>query len=125
MAGLVLRQMCGPELAGAGDRGRLLDAGSPGEPAHHWRSSTLIYEEFKAIVRQEGERRAQMRLELKELRLRVPIDREPFDTYVLRLHSDRLVHLLSHVEGESLPDPVRQDCIPHDSGALLYWIRWL
>ena len=87
----------------------------------------MSYEEFKVFLRQEGERRAAQGglIPIPELRLRVPLEREPFDRYVLRLHADRLVHLLSHVDSERLPEPVRQDCVVHGSGALLYWIRWL
>jgi hypothetical protein len=87
----------------------------------------LNYEEFKALLRQEGEGRATQGglVPIPELRGRLPLEREAFDDYVLRLHSDRLVHLLSHVDGDTLPVPVRQSCITHPSGALLYWIRWL
>ena len=87
----------------------------------------LSYEEFKALLRQEGESRATQGglVPIPELRPIVAVARETFDEYVLRLHGEQLVHLLSHVEGEKLPEPVRQDCIPHSSGALLYWVRWL
>jgi len=87
----------------------------------------LIYEDFKALLRQEGESRATQGglVPIPELRLRVPVERETFDEYILRLHVERLVHLLSHVDGDKLPDNVRQGCIQHSSGSLLYWIRWL
>lgn len=87
----------------------------------------MTYEEFKAFLRQEGELRATQGglVPIPELRLRVAFERELFDEYVLRLHAERLVHLLSHVDGNTLPEPVRQGCIVHSSGALLYWIRWL
>ena len=87
----------------------------------------LIYEDFKTLLRQEGESRATQGglVPIPELRLRVPVPRETFDEYVLRLHVDRLVHLLSHVDGDKLPDAVREGCITHSSGSLLYWIRWL
>jgi hypothetical protein len=87
----------------------------------------LIYEEFQALVRQEGERRITQGglVPIPELRLGLPLERQEFDDYVLRLHTEGLVHLLSHVEGANLPEPVRNDCIVHSSGALLYWIRWL
>lgn len=87
----------------------------------------MEYEEFKALLRQEGEGRASKGglVPIPELRPRVAVARETFDEYLLRLHADGLVHLLSHVDGETLPEAVRQDCIPHSSGALLYWIRWL
>src|SRR5687767_3560299 len=87
--------------------------------------TSLIYEDFKALVRQEGERRATQGglIPIPELRVRVPLEREPFDQYVLRLHAERLVHLLSHVDGDRLPEPVRTDCVTHPSGTRLYWIR--
>jgi hypothetical protein len=87
----------------------------------------LTYEEFKEFLRQEGERRVTQGglVPIPELRLRVPLDRQTFDEYVLRLHAEGLVHLLSHVDGAKLPEAVRQACIVHSSGALLYWIRWL
>jgi hypothetical protein len=95
--------------------------------AHRQETASLTYEEFTAFVRQEGERRATQGglIPIPELRAKASLDRGRFDSYVLRLHSDRLVHLLSHVDGERLPDPVRQECLPHSSGALLYWVRWL
>ena len=79
------------------------------------------------LLRQEGERRATQGglVPIPELRPRVALEREPFDEYVLRLHADRLIHLLSHVDGDKLPAAVREACIVHSSGALLYWIRWL
>ena len=87
----------------------------------------MTYEEFKVFLRQEGERRATQGglIPIPEVRLHVPLEREVFDEHILRLHAERLVHLLSHVDGDKLPDSVRQDCIVHSSGALLYWIRWL
>lgn len=87
----------------------------------------MNYEEFKTLLRREGESRATQGglVPIPELRARVPVAREMFDAYLLRLHTERLVHLLSHVDGEKLPETVRQGCLPHSSGALLYWIRWL
>jgi hypothetical protein len=87
----------------------------------------LTYEEFKESVRQEGERRATQGglVPIPELRARLPYERHVFDEYVFRLHAEGLVHLLSHVDGEKLPEAVREACIVHSSGALLYWIRWL
>lgn len=87
----------------------------------------VTYEEFKEFLRQEGERRATQGglVPIPELRPRVPLERELFDEYVLRLHAERLVHLLSHVDGDKLPEAVRKACIVHSGGALLYWIRWL
>jgi hypothetical protein len=85
------------------------------------------YEEFKVFVCEEGERRATQGglIPIPELRARVSLEREAFDEHVPQLHAERLVHLLSHVDGDKLSEAVRQDCIVHSSGALLYWIRWL
>ena len=88
----------------------------------------MIYEDFKTLVREEGERRAAQGglIPIPELRVRIEsLERDGFDQYVLRLHSERLVHLLSHVDGDKLPELVRADCLPHPTGPLLYWIRWL
>jgi hypothetical protein len=87
----------------------------------------LTYEEFKVLLRQEEERRATQGglVPIPELRACVALERELFDEYVLSLHADRLIHLLSHVDGDKLPAAVREACIVHSSGALLYWIRWL
>ena len=87
----------------------------------------MIYEDFKVLVREEGERRAAQGglIPIPELRVRAELERDGFNQYVLRLHSERLVHLLSHVDGDKLPELVRADCVPHPTGTLLYWIRWL
>ncbi len=87
----------------------------------------MDYEEFKVFVRQEGERRVASGglIPIPELRVRAPLERDPFDDFITRLHADQLVHLLSHVDGGKLPEDVRRDCLPHSSGTLLYWVRWL
>ena len=78
-------------------------------------------------MRREGEGRATQGglVPIPELRPRVPLEREAFDEFVLRLHAERLFHLLSHVDGDKLPEAVQQACIVHSSGSRLYWIRWL
>ena len=87
----------------------------------------MTYEEFKEFLRQEGETRATQGglLPIPELRSRVPLERNVFDEYVHRLHAERVVHLLSHVDGGRLPDTVRENCMMQSGGGLLYWIRWL
>ena len=69
-----------------------------------------------------GERRATQGglVPIPELRARVPLEREAFDEHVLQLHAERLVHLLSHVDGDKLSEAVRQDCHrPFRRGAAL------
>ena len=61
----------------------------------------MTYEEFKEFLRQEGETRATQGglLAIPDLRSRVPLERPVFDEYVHRLHAERVIHLLSHVDG--------------------------
>ena len=83
-----------------------------------------IQQEF---VRQEGETRATPGglLAIPDLRSRLLLERSTFDEYIHRLHAERVIHLLSHVDGGHLPEDVRANCMLHSGGALLYWIRWL
>jgi hypothetical protein len=88
----------------------------------------LDYQEFKHVVREAGERRVAQGglVPIPELRRQVPaLDRQAFDEFVLTLHQEGAVHLLSHVEPDKLSAEVREQCVVHPSGALLYWLRWL
>ena len=89
---------------------------------------SLDYEAFKHVVREAGERRVARGglVPIPELRRQVPaLDRRSFDDYVLALHREGAIHLLSHVEPDKLSSDVRELCSVHPSGALLYWLRWL
>ena len=89
---------------------------------------SLDYEAFKHVVRQAGERRAAQGglVPIPELRRQIPaLDRRAFDDYVLALHREGAIHLLSHVEADKLTSDVRELCVIHPSGTLLYWLRWL
>ena len=62
---------------------------------------SLDYEAFKHVVREAGERRVAQGglVPIPELRRQVPaLDRRAFDDYVLTLHREGAIHLLSHVE---------------------------
>ena len=88
----------------------------------------MEYQDFKDAVRQAAERRTAQGalLPIPELRRdNASLDRFTFDRFVLALHRDGLVHLLSHVEPDSLTEEVRRDCLHPPSGPLLYWVRWL
>lgn len=89
----------------------------------------VIYEDFKAEVRTASQRGGPSMglLPIPDLRrsLADRISREEFDGLVMRLHGDGLVHLMSHVEPESLPSDTIADCLCDQTGLLLYWIRWL
>jgi hypothetical protein len=88
----------------------------------------LEYEEFKTLVREAGESRVAQGglVPIPELRRRaLHLDRQAFDAFVLSLHREGMIHLLSHVEPDKLSADIREQCVVHDSGALLYWLRWL
>jgi hypothetical protein len=89
----------------------------------------VIYEEFKAEVRRATQREGSSvdLLPIPDLRrsLGDRVSRDQFDGLVMRLHADGLVHLMSHVDPESLPRDTIADCLCDDTGLLLYWMRWL
>ena len=89
----------------------------------------MIYEDFKAHVREESQRGgpAVGLVPIPALRrgLGEELSRVEFDAYVMRLHAESLVHLMSHVEPESLSPDVLRDCLSDETGLLLYWLRWL
>jgi hypothetical protein len=89
----------------------------------------VIYEEFKARVREVSQRGgpAVGLVGIPDLRQSVgdQASREEFDSFVLRLHADGLVHLMSHVDPDSLRPDVLHDCLSDETGLLLYWLRWL
>jgi hypothetical protein len=47
------------------------------------------------------------------------------DAYLVRLHGEGVIHLLSHVEFHTLPAADRSAALRLPSGQELYWIRWL
>jgi hypothetical protein len=89
----------------------------------------VIYEEFKADVRKASQQGGPSvgLLAIPDLRrvLGADISRRDFDAFVMRLHADGLVHLMSHVDPESLAEETIADCLCDDTGLLLYWLRWL
>lgn len=89
----------------------------------------MFYEEFQAEVREASGRGMPSigLLAIPELRqaLGDRISSEEFDAFVRRLHADGLVHLMSHVDPDSLSAQTIRDCLSDDTGLLLYWLRWL
>jgi len=86
------------------------------------------YEDFKRVVREAGESRVAQGglVPIPELRRQCPsLEHEAFDGFVLTLHREGAIHLLSHVEAHKLSDAIREQCVVHPSGTLLYWLRWL
>ncbi len=89
----------------------------------------MIYEDFKARVREASERGAPAvgLVAIPDLRRGVgeQASRQEFDAFVMRLHAEGLIHLMSHVDPDSLPPEVLSDCLTDETGLLLYWLRWL
>ncbi len=83
------------------------------------------YDDFKTHVRDA--RGPSGLVAIPDLRSRIGtlVPRETFDRYVMRLHEDGLVHLLTHVDPDSLTPEQKRDVLEHPSGYTLYWIRWL
>jgi hypothetical protein len=90
----------------------------------------LTYDEFKALVRDLAQRDdltthgllpiPTLRRESAEMLTRAEIDE-----FLMRMHGEGAVHLLSHVEFETLPVPVQHGALHLPSGQQLYWIRTL
>jgi hypothetical protein len=86
------------------------------------------YDAFEGAVRAAAEHRGLQGglIPIPELRRTVAAQglcRRTFDEYVLRMHREGRVHLMTHVEPEKLSEPVRDDCLVYPEGPLLYWIR--
>ena len=86
----------------------------------------LRYDEFKAAVRQIlSAHEASPGLVPIPFVRRALADRvgsEEFDVMLCTLQRDGLVHLLSHVALETLPEPERAACVKHPSGTVVYWV---
>jgi hypothetical protein len=88
----------------------------------------LSYEEFKVCVRDLAQREdftTHGLLPAPTLRHEIGsrIARKEFDAFLLRMHAEGLIHLLSHVEFDRLPTSVRRDAVRTPDGQPLYWIR--
>lgn len=89
----------------------------------------VIYDEFKTEVwkasRDGGPSPGLVAIPALRRNLETTVSRDDFDAFVMRLHADGLVHLMSHVEPESLAEETIADCLCDQTGLLLYWLRWL
>jgi hypothetical protein len=87
----------------------------------------LLYEEFKAAVREilaahTESSPALVPIPFVRRALAERVGAEEFDVMLCTLQRDGLVHLLSHVALESLPDAERSACVRHPSGVVVYWV---
>jgi hypothetical protein len=90
----------------------------------------LSYDEFKALVRELSQRddlTTYGLLPIPTLRRECGprLARNDIDAFLVQLHGDGMIHLLSHVEFDSLPAAVRSEALRLPSGQELYWIRCL
>jgi hypothetical protein len=53
------------------------------------------------------------------------LGRAQIDAFLVRMHGDGAIHLLSHVEFDTLPDALRKDALHLPEGPALYWVRSL
>jgi len=104
--------------------------------ANPWRADVslqeelrLIYEDFKTEVwtatQQAGSAGGLVAIPDLRRTLGGDLARGDFDAFVMRLHAEGHVHLMSHVDPESLAEQTIADCLCDHTGLLLYWLRWL
>ena len=90
----------------------------------------MNYDEFKVLVRDLAQREditTHGLLAVPTLRgeCGTRLSRDQLDAFLVQLHGEGAIHLLSHVEFETLSEPIRRDALHLASGPALYWIRWL
>jgi hypothetical protein len=90
----------------------------------------LTYDEFKALVcelaaRDDLTSHGLLPIPILRRELEVRVGRAELDAFLMRMHAEGLVHLLSHVEFEKLPRAVQSETLHLPSGLELYWIRVL
>ena len=89
----------------------------------------MQYDDFRAAVEAAAASvdPARVLIPIPALRrqLQGRLGRDQFDQYLLQLHRDGFVHLLTHVEAEKLAEEDKADCLRHPSGLLVYWMCWL
>jgi hypothetical protein len=89
-----------------------------------------MYDEFKALVcelaaRDDLTMHGLLPIPVLRRETGTRIGRSELDAFLIRMHGEGLVHLLSHVEFEKLPPAVRRDTLHLPSGLDLYWVRML
>ena len=90
----------------------------------------MSYDEFKALVRalaQRDDLTTHGLLAIPTLRRQCGTTpaRAEIDAFLVRLHDEGAIHLLSHVEFDTLSAAERRDALRLPSGQDLYWIRAL
>ena len=90
----------------------------------------MSYNEFKAFVRDLAQRddltthglvaSPTLRHECGD-----ELSRAEVDAFLMQMHGEGAIHLLSHVEFDTLPAAVRREALHLPAGQDLYWIRAL
>ncbi|PYQ02889.1 MAG: hypothetical protein DMF82_14720 [Acidobacteria bacterium] len=89
-----------------------------------------MYDEFKALVcelaaRDDLTMHGLLPIPILRRETGTRIGRSELDAFLVQMHGEGLVHLLSHVEFENLPLAVQRETLQLPSGLDLYWIRVL
>ena len=90
----------------------------------------MTYNEFKVFVLDLAERddiATNGLLPIPVLRRECAgqLSRADVDAFLMQMHGEGAIHLLSHVEFDTLPAAVRREALHLPSGQALYWIRSL
>ena len=90
----------------------------------------MTYAEFKVLLRELAQRddlTTHGLLPVPTLRREcgAALTRAQFDAFLMRMHGEGAVHLLSHVEFDALPLSVRREALHLPSGQDLFWVRTL
>ena len=89
----------------------------------------LLYDEFKTAVQQllnpAGAASSSLfPIPMLRRALAPRISAAEFDTFLCAMQRDGLIHLLTHVEAESLSEDDLAASLRHPSGVLAYWVCW-
>jgi hypothetical protein len=87
----------------------------------------LFYDDFKAAVEQvlsagAGAGGGLVPIPLVRKVLAPRVAGPEFDAHLCAMQAEGLIHLLTHVGFEELPDAERQECVKHPSGLVAYWV---
>jgi hypothetical protein len=94
------------------------------------RGEGLRYNEFKVFVRnlvQRDDLITHDLLPIPTLRRECAgqLSQADVDAFLMQMHGEGVIHLLSHVEFDTLPEAVRRAALHLPTGQDLYWIRIL
>ncbi|PYQ09978.1 MAG: hypothetical protein DMF83_01560 [Acidobacteria bacterium] len=90
----------------------------------------MTYNEFKAFVLSAAQRddlttHGLLPIPMLRRECAGELTRADVDAFLIQMHGEGTIHLLSHVEFETLPAAERREALHLPSGQDLYWIRSL